>query len=320
MAPGVSILGIGTVRIPGGGAAGSDVLAGRLQAALAAAAPDGPPVRLLHPIEELAVVAAHAALSGAGVPIPYGGDDLGIVLGVEEGIDGIKARYYRGVVEGGPAGASPLAFPLTTPNTVAARIAILFDLRGETVTVAAGGVSGAHAVGMAVRDLRDRRLSMALAGGVTCVEQEFLDGLAAVRPSAVGAPRGAACLLALAPGRPPGRATHGELMGYGEGFGTGDLTDAVGACLEDARMAPSDVGAVRTAAVRDRPSVVRAVRAAGVAAEIVPSSFADLHGAAFPSAVAEAVALAAPQGGGPILVVGSDCLAGAAAAVVRGGT
>jgi 3-oxoacyl-[acyl-carrier-protein] synthase II len=112
----------------------------------------------------MAVLAAHEALSRSGIPMPYRGDDLGVVLGVEEGIDGIKARYYQGVLADGPLGASPLTFPLTTPNTIAARISILFDLRGETLTVGGGNVAGAQALGLAVRALRDGYSALTLAG------------------------------------------------------------------------------------------------------------------------------------------------------------
>ena len=316
---GVPIAGIGAVRATGPGVAESDVVAGRLRAALAAVAPSGPPVRLLHAIEETALVAAHEALSGAGLSTPYGEDDLGVALGVEEGIDGIKTRYFRAVLQDGPPGASPLVFPLTTPNTIAARIAILFDLRGETLTVAGGNISGAHAVGLAVRALREGHVATALAGGVTCVEHEFPSAVSGVHPSPGGPPRSGACLLVLAAGRSCGREEGHELIGYGEGFGAGDVSDAVRACLEDARIPPTAIGAVRTAGVRDWPSVVRAVREAGVTADIVRSPSADLRAASFPLAVSEAVAPSAPARRVPVLVVGSDCLAGAAAAVVRGG-
>jgi hypothetical protein len=316
MAAAVRIAGLGVVRVDDDTPAAAEERGRRLHAALAAVSPAGPSVRLLHRLEEMAILAAHEALSRGAVAIPHGGDDLGVALGVEEGIDGIKARYYRGVLKDGPLGASPLMFPLTTPNTIAARLSILFDLRGETFTVGGGSVSGAQAVGLAVQALREGRLAMALAGGVTSVEEEFLEAEARVHPSGTGRPRGGAGLLLLTPQRSSSRGEGGTLLGYGEGFGRTDLQDAIRASLEDAGIASTAVGAVRAAAVRDWPSTVHAIREAGVTAEVTRSPSADLYAASFPLAVAEVVAQPANI---PVLAIGSDCLAGAVAAVVRGG-
>jgi len=151
----VRVAGIGVVCVPGGGAGEPVDLARRLPAVLAALARTGPPVRLIQPIEEVAVLAAHEALASAGVSTPAGGEDVGIALGVEEGIDGIKAEYYRGILKDGLLGASPIMFPFTTPNTVAARISILLDLRGESFTLCGGTLSGAQAIGLAMNAVRE---------------------------------------------------------------------------------------------------------------------------------------------------------------------
>jgi hypothetical protein len=312
----VRIAGLGVVRAGDDTPADAEDRDRRLHAALAALSAAGPPIRLLHPMEEMALLAAHEALSRSVISVPYRGDDLGVILGVEEGIDGIKARYYQGVLKDGPLGASPLTFPLTTPNTIAARLSILFDLRGETFTLGGGSISGAQAVGLAVQALREERLAMALAGGVTCVEQEFLEAETRAHASASGPPRGGACLLLLASRRSAMRDGRGTLLGYGEGFGGTDIQDAIQACLEDAGIPPTAVGATRVAAVRDRASAIRAVRETGVAGGVTRSPSEGLYSASFPLAVAEAVAQPANV---PVLVVGSDCLAGAVAAVVRGG-
>lgn len=315
----VRIAGVGIVRAPDQESIAAEDRVGRLRAVLAALSPGGPPVRVFHAIEEMAILAAHDALSRSGISMPYRGDDLGVALGVEEGIDGIKARYYQGVLQDGPVGASPLTFPLTTPNTIAARISILFDLRGETFTVAGGSVSGAQAMGLAVQALREGRVAMALAGGVTCAEQEFLEAVSHMHPGASGLPRGGACLLLLALQRSSSREEGGTLLGYGEGFGGTDVQDAVQACLEDAGISSQAVAAVWAAAVHDWPSAVRAVREAGVTARVTRSPSADLYSASFPLAVVEVAGQSVPGTAKPILIIGSDCLAGAVAAVVRGG-
>jgi hypothetical protein len=319
MSPPVGILGVGAVRAPEATQPDAEARADRVRGTLAALSRDGMPVRLIHGIEELAVLAAHAALRGAGIPVPYRGDGLGVVLGVEEGIDGIKARYYRGVLADGPLGASPLTFPLTTPNAIAARISILFDLRGETLTIGGGNVAGAQALGLAARAVRGGHSAMTLAGGVTCLEREFLEGASPASRSELGPPGGGACLFLLGPPGPAGFAATARLLGYGEGFGPDNVRDAIRTCLEDAGIPPTAIGAVRTAAVCDRRSVVQAVRGAGVGAGIARSPSSGLCAASFPLAVAEAAQPPTAGAHGPVLVVGTDCLAGAAVAVVQGG-
>ncbi len=88
----IRILGVGSARACDATPAEAEARAVRVRAIVAALSADGAPIRLLHRIEEAAVLAVHEALRRGGVSIPYGGDDLGLLLGVEEGIDGIKAR------------------------------------------------------------------------------------------------------------------------------------------------------------------------------------------------------------------------------------
>lgn len=315
----VPIVGFGVIRAPDDQPTEAESRARRLRAALAALSTDGTPIRLLHGIEELAVLAAHEALSRSAITMPYRGEDLGVALGVEEGIDGIKARYYQGILKDGPLGASPLMFPLTTPNTIAARISILFDLRGETYTVGGGNIAGAHALGLAVQTLRDGYSTMVLAGGVTCVEREFLEAASLVSRSRNGQLGGGACLFLLGPRGSSSPAGGGQLLGYGEGFGANDVPNAIQACLEDAGIPPRAVGAVRTAAVCDWRSVVQAVRGADIGVGIARSPSSGLYSASFPLAVAEVVGQPPHGTPMPVLIIGSDCLAGAAAAVVQGG-
>jgi hypothetical protein len=75
---------------------------------------------------------------------------------------------------------------------------------------------------------------------------------------------------------------------------------------------------VRVASVHDPRSLVESLRGVGVVAPVLRSPSAGLHSASFPLAVTEALGQAADGPRGPALVVGSDCLVGAAAAVVHG--
>jgi hypothetical protein len=319
MSPPIWVSGIGIARTDEAGAEEAAGVAGRLSAVLAALSRHGAQGRLVHPIEEVALLAAHDALRLAGVRTPLGGEEIGVALGLEEGIDGIKAQYYRDILKDGPLGASPIVFPLTTPNTIAARISIALDLRGENVTVCGGTLSGAHALGLAVEALRAERTPAMLAGGATSVQREFLDAFARAGGPEGGLPGCGACLFLLRFQGPAGVAGGaGRLLGYGQAVGRNDVREAVQACLQDAEFAPAQLGSVRVASVHDPRSLVESLRGVGVVAPVLRSPSAGLHSASFPLAVTEALGQAADGPRGPALVVGSDCLVGAAAAVVHG--
>jgi len=320
MTPPVRLSGIGVACSRGEGEKGSEEFTRRLSEALSAVSRERPPVRLFHSIEEVAFLAAHEALAPSGIRMPLGRDDIGIALGIEEGIDGIKARYYRGLLADGPLGASPIAFPFTAPNTIAARISILLDLRGESFTVCGGCLSGAQAIGLALESLRGGRSAGVLAGGATSVQQEFLDALRhAGRPND-GQPECGACVLLLEPQASSDEGIGvGLMLGYGEGFGTNDGRDAVQACLEDAELFPEQIMSVRVSSVNDLRSLVEATHEAGVRAPILRSPSYQFYSASFPMAVAEAVGQPGNGPRGPVLVVGRDCLVGAAAVIVGEG-
>jgi hypothetical protein len=109
------------------------------------------------------------------------------------------------------------------------------------------------------------------------------------------------------------------LIGYGEGFGKDEIRDAVQACLEDAGLFPEQVESVRVAWASDSPSLAAWLRRVGAKASVVRSPSSDLYSASFPMAVAEAARQAMDGTPGPVLIVGRDCVAGASAALVRGG-
>jgi len=314
----VRVAGIGVVHAPGGRVGESADTSRRLAAILATLARTGSAVRLIHPIEEVAVLAAHEALTSGGLSVPAGGEEVGIALGVEEGIDGLKAEYYRGILKDGPLGASPMLFPLTTANTVAARISILFDLRGESFTLCGGSLSGAQAIGLATVAVREGRSRAVLTGGVTTVARDLLDALARTGRPDEGEVGSGACLFLLEPSPSSGGdGGTGELLGYAEGFGQQAVRDAVQACLEDAGFRAEQVTSTRVASADDPRALLEALRRIAAGATVVRSSGGHRFAASFPLAMAEAFQ-AADVTPGPVLVVGTDCLSGASAALVRG--
>lgn len=320
MNPPVRISGIGVASFRGEGEKGSEGLALRLDEALSVLSRGRPPVRFFHGIEAVTLLAAQEALTLSGIRMPLGREDIGVVLGIEEGIDGIKARYYCGLLADGPLGASPIAFPFTAPNTIAARISILLDLRGENVTVCGGSLSGAQAIGLAVASLREGRSAAVLAGGATAVEQEFLDALAHVGRPDDAQPGAGACLLLLTPQAPSDEGGGlGQMLGYAEGFGKDDARDAIEACLGEAELSLDRIASVRVSSICDLRSLVETLHEMGARAPLLRSPSSEMYSASFPMAVAEAVSPTANEVRGPVLVVGMDCLAGASAVIVQGG-
>jgi 3-oxoacyl-(acyl-carrier-protein) synthase len=97
------------------------------------------PMRLVHELERLAVAAAGGALMDAGLHFPVGDQTVGIYLGLDDAVEDIKDEYFRGVAAEGILGASPLLFPFTSPNALAAAVSIAFDLRGAGVVMPING-------------------------------------------------------------------------------------------------------------------------------------------------------------------------------------
>lgn len=71
---------------------------------------------------------------------------FGIVLGVDTVVDKWKAGFFGEVVKDGPVGASPLVFPYTSSNALAARATIAFNIKGDDITIASGPLSFLKAV------------------------------------------------------------------------------------------------------------------------------------------------------------------------------
>jgi len=315
----VPILGVGLVKIRSGNAMEERRFGERFASAGETFARAGKRIRLFHRIEEVAFLAAWDAAQESGLSVPSGDDRAGIVLGLDEGIDGIRARHSIALRDDGPKGVSPLLFPLTAHNAVTAQLSIALDLRGESFTFCGGSVSGAAALWAARWMLHDGRASIVLAGGATSVEKEFLEGLVVAGKPDPGGERDGACFLALGASRSvaaPGEGVCPALVGYGEGFGERDVRDAVDACLEDAGVPLHAIFSVWEA-TSGAASVVEERGKEGRWPVVRPSPYADMHAASFPLAVAAALRKTSSARPCYALIVGRDCLAGAAAVLVQ---
>ncbi|MGO9614598.1 MAG: beta-ketoacyl synthase N-terminal-like domain-containing protein [Dissulfurispiraceae bacterium] len=97
------------------------------------------PMRLVHELERLAVAAVGGALLDAGLSLPLGDSTVSMYIGIGDAIEDIKDAYFNGILTEGILGASPLLFPFTSPNALAAQVSIAFDLRGEGIVIPISG-------------------------------------------------------------------------------------------------------------------------------------------------------------------------------------
>ena len=280
-------------------------LAPRLAAAAAPVESRGLRVRLVHRIEEVAFLAAAEACADGGRSVAAGDAGTGIVLGIDEGVDDIKADHWRAVLADGPLGASPLHFPFTAPNAVTAQLTILLELRGESTTVCGGPLSGAEAIGLAAGSLRDGRCGAMLAGGATSIGRTLAPG--------TGSARDGAAVLLLSAGTGSGAA--GEILGYGQGRGAARVAAAVAQCLSEAGADPGRVAAAVCAGGASR-EIEAGARNAGFGGRVFPGSFADMHSAAVPLEIAGALR-GRGAAGGPFIVIAEDGGDSAAALLVE---
>ena len=126
------------------------------------------PMRLVHDLERLAVAAVGGALLDAGLSFPVGDSTVGIFIGIDDAIEDIKDEYFSGVLAEGILGASPLLFPFTSPNALAAQVSIAFDLRGEGIVMPING-SCPDVIEYATDCIAGQHAKRAIAGAITII-------------------------------------------------------------------------------------------------------------------------------------------------------
>ncbi len=122
-------------------------------------------MRFIHDVEKLAIAGVGLLLSDANIHFPVGSTDIGLYIGIDDAIEGIKDEYFNSVIKYGILGSSPLLFPFTSPNAVAAQISIAFDIRGESITIPVK-YSCVDVIEYAVECITGRHSRMAIAGGI----------------------------------------------------------------------------------------------------------------------------------------------------------
>lgn len=131
--------------------------------------PEGSQVALTRTIlaeERLLLGSIGSFLAGAGLT-RADIESAGIIVGIDSVIDKIKESYFKGVAEEGSLGASPLFFPYTSPNVLAARATIHFGIKGPDITIASGPLSFLKAVSYAYCLVSSGTVGLAVAAGVT---------------------------------------------------------------------------------------------------------------------------------------------------------
>jgi 3-oxoacyl-[acyl-carrier-protein] synthase II len=123
--------------------------------------------RRLSRVCQITIAAARLALTDSGLDPARG---LGLVVGSGLGDFASTIAFADGYLARGAAGLSPLLFPSTVMNTMAATTAIAVGARELTLTVNAPTIAGELAVARGTAAVASGRAPAVLAGGVDTLE------------------------------------------------------------------------------------------------------------------------------------------------------
>lgn len=166
-------------------------------------------VRRLSRICRMAVAACRLAVEDAGVE---GGARLGLAVGSEYGDFRSGAEFFNGFLRRGPAGLSPMIFPNTVMNSMAAVVSIAIGAKAPSVTLNQATVAGDLAVARAAALIAGGRADTVVAGGVDEIFHDVYRGLSALgalSPMSGDAPEGC---------RPYAPDHNGPVLGEGATF------------------------------------------------------------------------------------------------------
>jgi 3-oxoacyl-[acyl-carrier-protein] synthase II len=235
-------------------------------------------VRRLSRICRMTLAACRAAIQEAGLE---GGARLGLVVGSEHGDFRSGADFVDGFLKRGPSGLSPMMFPSTVMNSMAAVAGIAIEAKASSVTLNQATVAGDLAVARAAALIAAGRADAVIAGGVDELFGHVYRNLArlgALSPMGGGAPEGC---------RPYAADHNGPVLGEGATFvvleeregararGAAILAEVLGAAWGAIPVAPHTAPAHR----RDRRALARrALDQAGVGAESLARCYGSGNG------------------------------------------
>ena len=215
---------------------------------------------------QLTLVAAREAMAmagDAGVAPARAGAVLAAAIGQATFDDAYRAFYGEGA-----ARVPPLTVPRAMPSAPCSAVSMEFGLRGPSFSIASACASATHAIGQAFHMVRGGQLDLAVTGGgdASVVVGVFKGWEAlrvlsadACRPFSrdrtglvIGEGAGVLVLEALESARARGAVVLAEIVGFGMSADASDLTApdaggaaaAMSAALDDAGMAPGEVGYV----------------------------------------------------------------------------
>jgi 3-oxoacyl-[acyl-carrier-protein] synthase II len=123
--------------------------------------------RRLSRICQMTIAAARLALAESGADPAQG---LGLVVGSGLGDFASTIGFADGYLARGTAGLSPLLFPSTVMNTMAATTAIAVGAREMTLTISVPTIAGELAIARGTAAVASGRVPAVLAGGVDALE------------------------------------------------------------------------------------------------------------------------------------------------------
>ena len=229
--------------------------------------------RRLTRASQLAVVAARLALADAA--LLAGQLATGLVLGSHWGDFRSSESFALGFLERGALGLSPLVFPNTVMNAMAAQVAITVGVRGPMLTLNEVDVAGELAVARGAALIGSGRASAVLAGGsddLSPILYRELSRLGTMSPSEPG-PEG--CW-------PFDRRASGTVLGEGATFLVLEAMDAAlarGALVYGELTGaawgnlPAPAHGFPAPRRRDPRTIRRALEAAGVPREAVGAAY-----------------------------------------------
>jgi len=170
---------------------------------------DAADVRRLSRICRMAVAACGLAVADARLE---SGVRLGLAVGSEYGDFRSGAEFFNGFLRRGLTGLSPMIFPNTVMNSMAAVAAIALGAKAPSVTLNQATVAGDLAVARGAALVADGRADAVIAGGVDEIFVDVYRGLAALgalSPMRGGGPEGC---------RPYAPDHNGLVLGEGATF------------------------------------------------------------------------------------------------------
>ncbi len=112
-----------------------------------------------------AIAATQEAIEDAGLAGKALGEEAGVIIGVGMGGVGTVERYTPILHERGWRRVTPFFVPMMIPNMAAGQVAILYGAKGPNLAVCTACAAGSHAIGEAMRMIREGRAEVMICGG-----------------------------------------------------------------------------------------------------------------------------------------------------------